>query len=89
MAKIDPRVRTEALAKSPDLVLVQVVSKTSVNPEQYFTRSFTRAMEGMFAEDGTPSDDAWERRVRKFLDEIEWYAEALASQREKKGVPYP
>ena len=24
----------------------------------------------------------------KFLDEIEWYAEALATQRTKKGVPY-
>ena len=41
-----------------------------------------------FAEDGAPSDDAWERRVGKFLDEIEWYAEALAAQRSKKGVPY-
>jgi NAD(P)H-dependent FMN reductase len=41
-----------------------------------------------FAEDGTPTDAAWERRAAKFLDEIEWYAEALAAQREKKGVPY-
>jgi NAD(P)H-dependent FMN reductase len=41
-----------------------------------------------FAEDGTPSDAAWDRRAAKFLDEIEWYAEALAAQREKKGVPY-
>lgn len=41
-----------------------------------------------FTEDGTPSDAAWERRVGKFLDEIQWYAEALATQREKKGVPY-
>lgn len=41
-----------------------------------------------FGEDGTPSEDAWERRVGKFVDEIEWYAEALAAQRAKKGVPY-
>jgi hypothetical protein len=31
---------------------------------------------------------AWERRAGKFLDEIEWYAEALAAQRERRGVPY-
>ena len=41
-----------------------------------------------FAEDGTPTGADQERRVGKFLDEIEWYAEALAAQREKKGVPY-
>ncbi len=41
-----------------------------------------------FAEDGTPVDQDWERRAGKFLDEIEWYAEALATQREKRGVPY-
>jgi NAD(P)H-dependent FMN reductase len=41
-----------------------------------------------FAEDGKPADEAWEKRSGKFLDEIEWYAEALAVQREKKGVPY-
>jgi NAD(P)H-dependent FMN reductase len=41
-----------------------------------------------FAEDGTPADPAWERRAGKFLDEIEWYAEALAAQRERRGVPY-
>jgi NAD(P)H-dependent FMN reductase len=41
-----------------------------------------------FAEDGTPSEPDWERRAGKFLDEIEWYADALKTQREKKGVPY-
>jgi NAD(P)H-dependent FMN reductase len=41
-----------------------------------------------FAEDGTPQDNVWERRIAKFLDELEWYAEALAAQREKRGVPY-
>jgi NAD(P)H-dependent FMN reductase len=41
-----------------------------------------------FAEDGTPGHESWEQRAAKFLDEIEWYAEALAAQREKKGVPY-
>lgn len=40
-----------------------------------------------FAEDGTPSDEAWHGRVKKFLDELEWYAEALKAQR-AKGLPY-
>jgi len=42
-----------------------------------------------FAEDGTPSDPAtFERRAGKFLDELEWYAEALATQRARKGAPH-
>jgi NAD(P)H-dependent FMN reductase len=42
-----------------------------------------------FAEDGTPEDEAaWERRTKKFLDELEWFSEALAVQRQRKGVPY-
>lgn len=40
-----------------------------------------------FAEDGTPTDEAWHGRVKKFLDELEWYAEALKVQR-AKGLPY-
>ncbi|MCA1940939.1 MAG: NAD(P)H-dependent oxidoreductase [Caenispirillum bisanense] len=40
-----------------------------------------------FAEDGTPTDEAWHGRVKKFLDELEWYAEALKAQR-AKGLPY-
>ena len=40
-----------------------------------------------FAEDGTPTDTAMERRVGRFLDELEWYARALKEAR-AKGVPY-
>lgn len=40
-----------------------------------------------FAEDGTPTDEAWHGRVKKFLDELEWYAEALKAQR-AKSLPY-
>jgi NAD(P)H-dependent FMN reductase len=40
-----------------------------------------------FADDGTPRDPAWERRFRRFLDELEWYARALAAER-ARGVPY-
>ncbi len=34
-----------------------------------------------FAEDGTPTDSASERYVKGFLDEFEWYANALKSAR--------
>jgi len=39
-------------------------------------------------EDGRPDDAAWDKRAGKFCEEMEWYAEALAAQREAKGVPY-
>lgn len=39
-----------------------------------------------FAEDGTPADDGPYRFVKPFLDELEWYAEALKAQR-AKGLP--
>lgn len=37
--------------------------------------------------DGKLKDDAYARRIQKFLDEFEWYAGALKEAREK-GVPY-
>ena len=40
-----------------------------------------------FDEAGHATDDAYDRRVGKFLDELEWYAGALAARRET-GVPY-
>lgn len=39
-----------------------------------------------FEEDGTPKDDAYQRRADRFLSEFEWYAEALKARR-KKGKP--
>lgn len=36
-----------------------------------------------FAEDGTPSDGATHQRAQKFLDELEWYGEALRRQRHR------
>ncbi|MDX1569017.1 MAG: NADPH-dependent FMN reductase [Xanthomonadales bacterium] len=42
------------------------------------------AVQDAFDEDGRPSDPAYARRVVKFLDEFEWYAEALKRQREKE-----
>jgi NAD(P)H-dependent FMN reductase len=36
-----------------------------------------------FAEDGTPTDAATRTRAQKFLDELEWYAEALRTQRDR------
>lgn len=40
-----------------------------------------------FDEQGRPQDEAWPKRAKKFLDEVEWYARALARAR-KEGVPY-
>ena len=40
-----------------------------------------------FEEDGTPLDEAYPRRIVRFLDELEWYARALRDAR-KGGVPY-
>jgi len=36
-----------------------------------------------FAEDGTPKDQAMRDRVKKFLEELEWYAEALRTHRNR------
>jgi hypothetical protein len=35
-----------------------------------------------FREDGSPIDEGYERRIVKFLDELEWYARALKAARE-------
>ena len=36
-----------------------------------------------FAEDGTPTDPTMLTRAKKFLDELEWYAEALRAHRNR------
>ncbi|MGA7370303.1 MAG: NAD(P)H-dependent oxidoreductase [Nitrososphaeraceae archaeon] len=41
----------------------------------------------VFSEDGTLLDDAYNRRADEFLEEFEWYVEALKAQR-AKGTPY-
>lgn len=41
-----------------------------------------------FESDGTVLDDNYPRRVKQFLDELEWYADALKTKREKDGTPY-
>lgn len=40
-----------------------------------------------FDEDGSPNDKVYFQRAKRFLDEFEWYAEALKAKREK-GTPY-
>ncbi|MBU1197438.1 NAD(P)H-dependent oxidoreductase [Candidatus Micrarchaeota archaeon] len=37
--------------------------------------------------DGTPLDPAYNRRIKKFLDEFEWYVNALKNAR-ANGLPY-
>ena len=44
-------------------------------------------VQNAFDDDGTPRDPAWDRRADRFLDELEWYARALAAER-ARGVPY-
>jgi NAD(P)H-dependent FMN reductase len=46
------------------------------------------AVQDAFDDDGTPRDPAaWDRRAGRFLDELEWYARALAAER-ARGVLY-
>jgi NAD(P)H-dependent FMN reductase len=40
-----------------------------------------------FSLEGEPNDEAWNRRFARFASELEWYAEALRTQR-AKGTPY-
>jgi NAD(P)H-dependent FMN reductase len=40
-----------------------------------------------FDAEGRARDDAWGGRIERFIDELEWYARALARAREA-GVPY-
>jgi NAD(P)H-dependent FMN reductase len=42
----------------------------------------------VFDESGKLIDERYEKRVKRFLDEFEWYIEALKNQRERKGTPY-
>ena len=44
-------------------------------------------VQNAFDDDGTPRDPAWDRRIGRFLDELEWYARALAAER-ARSVPY-
>lgn len=39
-----------------------------------------------FQDDGTPTDAAAHGRIKRFLDELDWYAEALRDRR-AKGLP--
>jgi NAD(P)H-dependent FMN reductase len=41
----------------------------------------------VFSEDGRLIDEAYDKRMSKFLAEFEWYIEALKNQR-TKGTPY-
>jgi NAD(P)H-dependent FMN reductase len=44
-------------------------------------------VQAAFDEDGAAFDEAYPRRIERFLDELEWYADALKGARQK-GVPY-
>ena len=36
-----------------------------------------------FRSDGTPIEPGWEKRIVRFLDELEWYGRALKAERER------
>jgi NAD(P)H-dependent FMN reductase len=40
-----------------------------------------------FDDEGRPHDEQWHKRAGRFLDEMEWYANALKAAR-ASGVPY-
>lgn len=44
-------------------------------------------VQAAFDDAGAPVDAAMERRVKRFLDELEWYAGALGEAR-RRGTPY-
>jgi NAD(P)H-dependent FMN reductase len=44
-------------------------------------------VQSAFDDAGRALDPAWEKRVQRFLDELEWYAEALRAAR-SSGTPY-
>lgn len=39
-------------------------------------------------EDGTPQQESLEKKIGQFLDELEWYEEALQRQGNEKGTPF-
>jgi hypothetical protein len=41
-----------------------------------------------FLMEGKLIDSRYEKRVERFLEEFEWYIEALTNQRKTKGTPY-
>ena len=53
LAKMDPRLRANAEAGGPDLLMVQVVCRAGADLNDYFVKSFTRVASGA-TEDGTP-----------------------------------
>jgi len=44
-------------------------------------------VQSSFDDDGKALDESYDKRITRFLDEFEWYVNALKEQR-KKGIPY-
>ncbi|KAK9242891.1 flavoprotein-like protein [Lipomyces tetrasporus] len=40
-------------------------------------------VQAAFKDDGAPTDDSWFKRADKFLNELEWYAYAMKTERER------
>lgn len=66
-----------AIALRPMLAELGMPSIPSLFPVPHVVKAFD--------EDGKPQDDAWLERADRFLDELEWYGEALRAARIKDG----
>lgn len=56
-----------------------------VTPSTMFSIS---KVQDSFDTDGTVRDEAYIRRIKQFLDELEWYTDALKAKREADGTPF-
>lgn len=52
------------------------------------TPSTMFAVSGVYKFESADIGDDWTRRSEKFLNELEWYTDALKSKRDKDGNPY-
>jgi hypothetical protein len=72
----------EVLGFHRPIIIITIPNET----EQYF-EAIPWIIFGVLSEDGRLIDEAYNKRVSKFLAEFEWYIEAFKNQR-AKGTPY-
>ncbi len=48
----------------------------------------TPRVQQLFDEAGTTTDQGWLKRAERFLNELDWWAEATSRQRQSRGTPY-
>lgn len=45
-------------------------------------------VQNSFDDEGNPTDESYEKRAASFIDEVLWFAEAIAAQKAKTGAGY-